>query len=235
MRDLKNNIILSFFVNLALSVLVFATPKFPAPPEASVEWVSRNIEVNGIRSDIRSFNTLKSVNNVINFYSKEWDEPVDKEMPGFLIESEAMAPWTVISRIEDGYILTVQTMETDRGEAWGYLAMSPLPPKGIPTELGLDIPKMHDSHVVQEIKHDDPGKNGQTIILANSHSVVSNINYYRNYYLGKGWSEESDYELAPGKMHSLAFKTNREHINIMLMGDSKETRIVINKVKHSLF
>jgi len=235
MRNHFKNIVIGIIINLVLPGVVIALPDFPAPPDANVEWVSRNMEVNGIRSDIRSFNTLKSLNNVINFYSKEWDEPVDKGMPGYLIEANAMAPWTVISRIEDGYLMTVQTMESDRGGAWGYLAMSPLPGKGTVPVLGTGIPKMHDSHVIQDIKHNDPGKDGRTIVLANSHSVISNINFYRNHYRGKGWSEESDYELAPGKMHSMVFKTNRERINIMLMGGSSETRIVINRVKHSLF
>ena len=130
MRNNFKNIVICIIINLVLPGVVIALPDFPAPPDANVEWVSRNMEVNGIRSDIRSFNTLKSLNNVINFYSKEWDDPVEKGMPGYLIEAHAMSPWTVISRIEDGYLMTVQTMESDRGGAWGYLAMSPLPGKG---------------------------------------------------------------------------------------------------------
>lgn len=224
-----------FVINLLLSGLTYAVPEFPAPPDANVEWVGRNMEVNGIRSAIRAFNTSKSIRKVINFYIKEWDEPVGKGMPGHMIESDAMAPWTVISRIEDGYLMTVQTMESDRGGAWGYLSLSPLPGKAPPPELGKGIPKMHNSHVIQEMKHDDPGKKGRTVVLANSHSVNSNINFYRNHYRGKGWSVESDYELSPGKMHSMVYKSNRERINIMLMGNGNETRIVINYVKHSLF
>ena len=231
-----NRIIFPVLLLLVVPGTVIAAPDFPAPPEANVEWVGRNMEVNGIRSDIRAFNTDDSIRKVINFYTKEWDEPVDKGLPGYIIESEAMAPWTLISRIEDGYLLAVQTMETDRGGAWGYLSLSPLPDRqGRPQELGVGIPKMHDSHVIQEVKHDDPGKKGRTLVLANSHSVDSNISFYRNHFRGEGWNIESDYELAAGKMHSMVFKSNREQINIMVMGDSSETRIVINFVKNSLF
>ena len=228
-------IVFLYLISPVVPGLVIAAPLFPAPPDANVEWVGRNMEVNGIRSDIRAFNTDKSISKVINFYTKEWDEPVDKGMPGYIIESEAMAPWTVISRIEDGYLMTVQTMETNRGGAWGYLSLSPLPGKDSPPELGMDFPKMHDSHVIQEVKHDDPGKKARTLVLANSHSVDSNINFYRNHYRGEGWNVESDYELAPGKMHSMVFKSNREQINIMVMGDSNETRIVINHVRITFF
>src|SRR3990172_2572614 len=79
-------IVFLYLISPVVPGLVIAAPLFPAPPDANVEWVGRNMEVNGIRSDIRAFNTDDSIRKVINFYTKEWDEPVDKGLPGYIIE-----------------------------------------------------------------------------------------------------------------------------------------------------
>ena len=70
---------------------LYAKPEFPPPKDAQVQWVGRNIEVNGIRSDIRAFHTSKSAEKVAEFYRQEWKDPVGKGMPGYT-ETDAMPP-----------------------------------------------------------------------------------------------------------------------------------------------
>ncbi len=89
---------------LLTSPLVYAgRPNFPAPPQAKVEWVSKNMQVNGIPTAIRAFHTQESIEQVIKFYRREWQRPVDKGKPGFMETIDA-APWYIISRIEDDYL-----------------------------------------------------------------------------------------------------------------------------------
>ena len=226
------------FVTLALLGISWAAaakaPDFPPPPEATVEWVGRNLDMNGIRSDIRAFHTRKSPEKVTAFYRHEWEKPVAKDLPGFT-ETDAMTPWHLITRIEDGYLMTVQFQEADQGGTWGYLAMSPLPDKDAkPAERGKGFPVMPDSHVLSEMKTDDPGKKARTMLIANDHSVNSNIDFYRNQYLTQGWSLETDKALTQGRMHSLVFKSARKRITIMFIGDHNQTRMVINEVTHSI-
>ena len=94
----------SVFLALALAIfshaLAAAKPDFPAPPKASVEWVGKNIIVNGIKSEIRAFHTKKSIEDVVHFYRKEWRRPPEKGLPGY-VESIDGAPWYVISRAEE--------------------------------------------------------------------------------------------------------------------------------------
>jgi len=220
---------------LFLCTTVWAKPDFPPPDEASVDKVGDAMVVNGIATEIRSFYTKKSTEKVADFYHKEWKKGDEGRTPGYT-DTDAMVPWRLITRIEDGYLMTVQFQEADQGGSWGYLAMSPLPDKDMDKiELGKNVPLMNDSSVIREIEHDDPGKKARTLLVSNSHSVSSNINYYRNYYIDKGWSVETDYELTRGVMHSLVFKSNRKEINMMFIGDHNETRIVINSVTHTIF
>ena len=221
----------------AIQVLVVAPlsaqPEFPPPKEAQVQWVGRNIEVNGIRSDIRSFYTKKSPEKVAEFYHEEWKDPVAKGMPGYT-ETDAMPPWHLITRLEDGYLMTVQFQEQDRGGTWGYLAMSPLPTKQGWQEPGKGFPKMPDSTIVNETVSNDPGIKGRTMLIANKYSISSNVVFYRNHYQSEGWTLESDKELSPGKMHALVFKSKRNRVTIMFIGEHNETRIVVNEVEHSI-
>ena len=212
---------------------LYAKPDFPTPKDAQVQWVGRNIEVNGIRSDIRAFHTKKSPEKVADFYREEWKEPVAKGMPGFT-ETDAMNPWHLITRLEDGYLMTVQYQEQDRGGTWGYLAMSPLPTKESWTEPGKGFPKMPDSTIVNENVSNDPGIKGRTLLISNRYSISSNVEFYRSHYQSLGWTVETDKELAPGKMHSLVFKSRRNRITMMFIGENNETRIVINSVEHSI-
>lgn len=216
------------------SALSAGAPDFPPPPEANVEWVGRNLEMNGIRSDIRAFHTKKSPEKVSEFYRREWEKPVGKDLPGFT-ETDAMAPWHLITRIEDGYLMTAQFQETDQGGTWGYLAMSPLPDKDAkPREMGKAFPKMPDSQVLSEMNTDDPGKKARTMVIANDRSVNSNVAFYRNHFLAKGWTMETDKTLTEGRLHSLVFKSTRKRITIMVIGDHNQTRLVINEVTHSI-
>ena len=210
-----------------------ATPDFPPPKEAQVQWVGKNIEVNGIHSDIRSFHTKKSPEKVAEFYREEWKEPVAKGMPGYT-ETDAMPPWHLITRLEDGYLMTVQYQEQDRGGTWGYLAMSPLPTKESWLEPGKGFPRMSDSTIVNETKSDDPGITGRTMLISNKYSISSNVEFYRSHYRSQGWTVESDKELSPGKMHALVFKTKRNRVTMMFIGENNETRIVVNAVEHSI-
>jgi hypothetical protein len=225
-------------LSLAQSALA-GSPNFPPPPDASVEWVGQNIEINGIKSSIRAFHSRKSIEKVVEFYRREWQRPVEKGKPGFMETIDA-APWYIISRVEDGYLLTVQVQvnENDKSGSWGYLSTSPLPgnnKKNKPVQLGSSTPKMPGSHVINEMKSNDPGKTANTLIISNDYSIESNVAFYRNHYQGKGWTVETDRGLGAGLMHSLVFKTRRDRVTIMLLEDKNATQIVVNSVTNSIF
>jgi len=214
------------------------SPDFPPPPNASVEWVGQNIEMNGIKSSIRAFHSSKSIEKVVEFYRREWKRPTEKGKPGFMETIDA-APWYIITRIEDDYLLTVQVQvqKNDESSSWGYLSISPLPDisdnnSNKPIELGNSTPKMSGSHVLSEMKSNDPGKKANTLIIANERSIGSNAAFYRNYYEGRGWTTETDYNAQD--VHTLVFKTRRERVTIMLLRDGGGTRVVVNSVTNSI-
>ncbi|MEQ8427148.1 MAG: hypothetical protein RLT87_11730 [Gammaproteobacteria bacterium] len=223
---------------MSLPITVLAgPPDFPHPPDARVEWVGKNMQINGLPTSIRAFHTRKSIEQVVEFYRREWQRPVERDKPGFMETIDAY-PWYIISRIEDDYLLTVQVQvkQNDKSGSWGYLSVSPLvDPKTKPPELGKGIPKMPGSHILTENTSNDPGKKARTLIITNDHSVPSNVSFYRNHFNGKGWTKETDKALGTDKVHSLVFKTKRDRVTMMFLKDKDYTRIVINSVTNSLF
>ena len=232
-RRLAETAFLAVAIALLMTQPLAAKPEFPPPKDAQVSWVGRNIMVNGISSDVRTFHSKKSPDKIAEFYREQWKKPVAKGMPGFT-ETDAMTPWHLITRLEDGYLMTVQYQEQDRGGTWGYLAMSPLPTKNSWTEPGKDFPKMPHSTIVNEMNTNDPGIKGQTMLISNKFSISSNVEFYRSHYQSQGWTVESDKELSPGKMHTLVFKSKRNRVTMMFIGEHNETRIVVNSVEHSI-
>ncbi len=226
---------LVLLVCLLNSTIVAARPDFPPPPKAVVQWVGKDMNINGINSSVRRFHTKKSIEDVVEFYRDEWKRPISKDMPGFNETIDA-APWYIISRIEDGYLLTVQVqVEQDNdSSSWGYLSMSRLPAKNASNDLGEGMPKMANSNVLSQVKSSDAGKDATTMIISNDHSVSSNVTFYRNYYQSKGWTQETDKALDKGQSHALVFKKRRNRVTMMFMAGKNSTKIVINDVTSSL-
>ena len=219
------------------AVVLAGKPDFPAPPDAVVETVANNMSINGIQSDVRAFHTNDSIEDVVKFYREEWKRPINKQTPGFMETIDA-APWYIISRVEDGYLLTVQVQvkANDKSASWGYLSLSPLPDtESGPPELGLSAPKISGSIVMSEVEHNDPGKKALTTIISNTHSVRNNADFYRDYYRGKGWTQETDKKLGVDEGHSLVYKTRKNRVTIMILKDKHYTRVVLNAVTNTIF
>ena len=209
-----------------------------------MEVVGNNMVLNGISSDVRAFYSKKSFEKVSEFYRLQWQDEVSggkrgEKLPGYT-ETDAMVPWRLFTRIEDGFLMTVQFQEADDKGVWGYLAVSRLPKnpgkkKNPALAIPRDIPVMGDSRIISELVTDDPGKKARTMIIYNTHSVGSNISFYRSHYINRGYSVDNDISLSQGRMHSLVFKSARKRINIMLIGGHNDTRVVINAVTNSIF
>jgi hypothetical protein len=210
-----------------------AVPDFPEPPRAKVASVARDMVMNGIAADVRQFYTKEDVDRVAAFYREEWAE-LDGKEPGYT-ETSAMAPWWLITRIEDGYLMNVQFQSADSGGTWGYLSLSKLPDKDAQPDPEDIPPAMKRTRVMSAIKTEDVGQEGRSYLLYNDHSVTSNVDYYRSYYKMRGWGVQADRSLDVGKVHALAFRNRLQEVTIVIMGDHRESQVVFNEVSHELF
>lgn len=233
MNAALHGLLLLLLLGIAPGAAARKPPEFPAPPEARVQSMGSNAVVGGRAMEIRQFHTDDRPERVYEYYRRLWKDPPEKSAPGFA-ETDAMEPWHIISRVEDGHLMTVQAQGTDSGGTWGYLARSRVDEAGAPRDDLADVPRMKGTEVLQSIKSRDPGQTGATVLLSNRHSLTSNVNWYRQRYGGSDWRADMDKAIPAAKMHVLAYSGGRRRINIVLTGDDRETQVVINDVLHDI-
>src|SRR5690606_16292412 len=113
---------------------LLAAPKFPPPPDSTIGKMGESMIVNGVPMDVRQFVSRRSVEQVLEFYRQFWPKGTEKE-PGYT-ETDILEPWNMITRVEDGYLMTVQVMDNDGRGSSGLLGMSRLPDPNKLPELG---------------------------------------------------------------------------------------------------
>ena len=207
------------------SGIVFAAPKFPPPPGSKIGLIAESMVFNGVEMDVRQFNSKRSVEEVLEFYREFWPKGTEKQ-PGYT-ETDALEPWQLITRVEDGYLMTVQVTAAGRRGSTGLLGMSKLPnPEKLP-KLGKNIPKMSGSRVFNDIKTQDIGKDGRTVALLNDFTVENNANFYRDYYSGHGFGLDMDKTVSGGDSHELRFSKRGQVVTIVINKTAEGTVVVI--------
>jgi len=139
-----------------------ARPRLPAPPDTTVESVGENMTVNGIPMDIREFVSEQGSGVVLDFYRNFWPRGTLAQ-PGFT-ETDALPPWRILTRVDDGFLMTVQVTDDPGGGSRGYLAISRLLNPDHEPRIGAGFPVMQGSVVYNDVVSNDPGKAGRTAI-----------------------------------------------------------------------
>ncbi len=231
LHKLTHNRIVSILLTCLLlwSGMVLAAPKFPPPPGSKIGLLSESMVVNGIEMDVRQFNSKSSVEEVLEFYREFWPKGTEKQ-PGY-VETDALEPWQLITRVEEGYLMTVQVTAAGSSGSTGLLGISRLPdPENLP-ELGKGIPKMSGSEVFNDIKTKDIGKKGRTVALINDFTVENNANFYRDYYAGRGFGMDLDKTVSGGDGHAQRF-SQRGDVVIIVINKTAEGTVVVTQTEN---
>ena len=213
---------------LAWSMAAMAgPPEVVAPPGSRVQWVGKEMVQNGVPMSVRRFDTSMSPKQVLQYYRERWTTgprrpPVENRVGG----------WRVIGRQVGGYYVTVQ-VRPGAGGSEGFIGVSMLPQLKAEPELDREFPRLAGTEVVSDTRSEDEGKSGQTLILRNDYSVITNAQYYREQLPARGWALRQDYSPAGGAEHVQYFERSRESLHIVIAEDpAGGTGVVVNKVKH---
>ena len=216
----------------ATTTLVAREPDFPVPEHTQVSKVADTMLVAGRNTAVRAFVSDDSVADIVKFYQDAWHDPPAKGAPGYAYDTSVIAPWKLLTRVEDGYVMTVQVMEHQPKGSFGFLASGHLSEPGAPAIAPPEPPSMHGSKVLSNISSKDAGKDALTSMLVNQESFDSNVNFYRTYY--QDWRTDLDQVVQRGKMHALGFTHNREQVVITIQSGRDGSHIVVNSVTHDL-
>lgn len=166
-----------------------AWPEVPMPRGAEVIIVAEHMVFNGIAMKNWEINSFGKLDKVLSYYQKKWKKPSVSGQPGFV--QDESGGWTIISRYQGDYLITVQLMQETKARVHGLVGISKLSGVEKDYELGEGFPFPRDTNVINDIKARDGNKNSRTLIALNSRGVKANAQFFRSRFKRKGWSEFS--------------------------------------------
>ncbi len=210
---------------LGLSTVGHGAESIPAPVWMEQTPLAETMVINGLHSTVHYFQANRKLEEVLTFYRTRWDESATGKT-GYR-EAET-APWHVISRLEGRYLLTVQAKANGVFSSDGYLAIADLQQSGTDKTSTSKLPRMQGSEIINDLTSVDPGQRGRTVMLINSYSVASNSDYYRDYYLDRGWGQIAAQE-SNGAM-VLVFSRDGSQAHLVIQSSGDATQVVMNLV-----
>lgn len=203
-------------------------PEFPLPKNERVIIVGNNMVVNGQTMRIMEMTSQRSVKDIIEFYKKSWKSPVKKGAPGYIVNEAP--PYLIISRPEKNFLMTAQVKKNGRKGSYSLLAISKTLNKNAVIKLGTGFPKMNTTTVLSDIASKDIHQEGRTLILENAFSINSNVNFYRDYYLKRGWNDVTQGNTSSNDMAVMIMNKNNDELNLTFNKEDNKTHIVVVEV-----
>ncbi|HSI48226.1 MAG TPA: hypothetical protein VLA61_08160 [Ideonella sp.] len=156
-------------------------PEMPDPPRAKVEWVSRDVRVNGLPSRIEHFESELSVDEVLAFYRTRWSRsggPLPREL--------SAGGWQTIAALQDRYQLVVQARPRQPQGSEGMLSVADL--SDMKTDfLPAGWPSWSSVRVLQVTESVDGPKRSHVISMVSDDSFDLNVKRMRDEWLRRGY------------------------------------------------
>ncbi len=214
------SLLISCFTNtLFAATSGFDLENIPLPKRTFITVVTDGIELNKVGMSVWKANFPKSVEQVLQFYRDQWQQPVVQNAPGF-VESN-LGEWQVISRLDGDYLITVQVKSKGKKRSEGMLAISDLPTLKAAPRLGKHFPKPSKTQVHNDIESTDGDVFSRTLIMESAHPLKTVARFYDSYYQQKGWQRQ-------GLINEGAVYRNKNKIvNLAMIRERGKTRIVV--------
>jgi len=179
--------------------------------------------INGVPSVVQYFEAHRETDDLLNFYRKRWKNG-NQGKPGY--REATFPPWSIVSRLDGNYLYTVQVQESGAFSINGYLAIADLKQMAKQKKESIPVPQMNGSRIVNDVTSFDPGIKGRTLMLTNKYSTVSNSQYYRNYYLERGWGKLMDAD--SDGTNVMAFRKRSKEAHLVISSLRGSTQVVMN-------
>lgn len=192
---------------------------FPTMAEMKVSALMSDAQYNNRPMMVRSFSAGTSIDSVVGFYRRQWDDRYAESQFG---------PWQQISTLESDCFFTVQYAGAGEG-AFGRLLISMVPESESNVELGVGVIKPGDALVVSDLLTDDGPKAGRVTVITSEQSVSELVNFYRTEMAMDSWSLEQSFSEGGGSV--LVFRKGVDESNIVIMPAGDASQILINETE----
>lgn len=166
-----------------------------------------------------------SPKEVLDFYRGIWTAKSQK------VELTQMGEWETVATESQGCFYTVQVRPAAGNGAYALLGVTN-PAAITSTVLGQGFPNLSGSTIVNDMKFNDAGKLGRTLVLTNPSSPDMVANFYMNALRADRWTAVSQQRLAPGGSAQIIqiWKRGTEESHIVIAAKSGITNVVVNVV-----
>lgn len=218
-----------FMLLLAPQAWAMGWPEIEPPPKSSLEWVGRDMKLNGVPLRIQHFESSLSPDEVLTFYRTHWGTQQDKKS----VENK-QGSYDVIGKREGDYYLTVEVKAGKASASEGLLNVSRLPGIDKPDLSPGDLPMNSGSKVLWVMDSNDAGKVSKQVTLYNRDSVQSNALYYDHALQSRGWVKRQDSKAkdSPDENNLLSYAKDGQEwtLEIIHKRGSQATLVVSNLV-----
>jgi hypothetical protein len=196
MHVMRRGLLSPVFVTLPLALAgaaigASAWPEVPDPPRAKVEWVARDVRVNGLPSQIERFESELSVDEVLEFYRARWS----RSRIGSPQENK-VGPWQSVSTLQGSYQLAVQVRPRTPQGSEGLISVAnfgDMKRDFVPA----DWPRWRDLKVTQVTESVDGPRRSQMVAMVSDASFDMNQRRWREEWERRGFRLTHE-QLAPG-------------------------------------
>lgn len=193
---------------LAAGPATAAWPVVPLPEDSQGEWVSRDMNYNGINMRASRFVTTGQVEDIKAYYQDLWrGESVVNDIAGK----------TVIGHAEGNHFITVELKPLGGGTE-GIIGVMEMFEGEMEFTLGEGFATPGGSQVYNDIRYYDGPRESRTVALQNNHSPFVNHQFYYHQLRMQGWHISSDPTQCRSYSNSCVagFEKNRKTLNLVI-------------------
>ncbi|MDR2128323.1 MAG: hypothetical protein LBP52_04580 [Burkholderiaceae bacterium] len=168
-------------------------PEIPQPPRSQVQWVSADMQVNGIPVKVQSFSSAASLEEVVAHYEAHWDQLDPTTIPEIrgrkkgVMVSRPNVDTAIIGKFHGPFYMTVKVKRAGLGTSTGALSTSFMEGKKPVLEV-RDVPHPSGAKPVSVVESADAGHLSKTVIFVSDEAAPQIEFFYSRGLVSSGWT-----------------------------------------------
>jgi len=215
-------LLISGFVSSAHAVDV----DVQVPDNATLAWVSSNLNQSGMDLSIRPFESPDSIYVVFDFYREIWFQEGD--IPGF-VEDE-MGEWTLISQLREEHNIVLQLKPSVSGGSEGFLSIAT---KNYgESKRDVDFPMPDGAELFSNTFVEERGAQVDTMTFVSNQPIGTTAAFYKDNLKRRGWklARENSFQGSEFMM----FNRQGDRLELVVTGLVEDSiAIYVNRIKRN--
>lgn len=164
-------------------------PELPDPPRSTVEWVARDLVVDGLPSRIEHFDSELSADEVLTYYRARWARSARGEA-----RAVSAGGWRGLSTLDGRFQLVVQVRDKTPHGSEGMLSVANLSAFR-KSPLPANWPRWSDVKTTQVTESSDGPKRSLLVAMVSTQGLDLNVRRWRDEWIRRGYGLA--HEIAP--------------------------------------